>query len=97
MAFVISVSQTFNESLRSLELAKKYNEIIPAIGISPWKAHKREHELEEFKKLITERKTIRILGEIGLDYHFISQHDFYSIQQRILDFFLIKPKSMVLN
>lgn len=87
VAFVISVSQTYNESLRSLELAKKYNEIIPAVGIHPWKAHKREYELEKFEKLITKRKEIRILGEIGLDYHFISQKDFYSIQQRMLGFF----------
>ncbi|MFX0172120.1 MAG: TatD family hydrolase [Candidatus Hodarchaeota archaeon] len=87
ITFVISVSQTYDESLKSLDLARKYSEIIPAVGIHPWKAHKREHELKEFEKLITKTKEIRILGEIGLDYHFVSQKDFYSIQQRILGFF----------
>ncbi|MFX0049836.1 MAG: TatD family hydrolase [Candidatus Hermodarchaeota archaeon] len=92
IAFVVSVSQTYNESLRSLEIAEKYSEIIPAVGIHPWKAHKREHEVEDFEKLITKKKEIQILGEIGLDYHFISQKEFYSTQQRILRFFFKKAE-----
>lgn len=85
---VVSVSQDFRESLRSIELSKKYPDmVIPSIGIHPWKAHKKHNELEQFDQLLSENRKIIILGEIGLDFHFISQKERYSYQKKVLDFF----------
>ena len=85
---IVSVSQNYRESLRTLELEKKYpNMIIPAIGIHPWKAHKKIEELSLIKDLLSQHKQIRILGEIGLDKHFIKQTERYPLQQKVLDFF----------
>jgi TatD DNase family protein len=86
--YVVSVSQDHKESLRSIELSEKYpNMVIPALGIHPWKAHKKYTELKLFDQLLTQNPEIRILGEIGLDFHFISQKETYPSQKKVLDFF----------
>ena len=87
LKYIVSVSQNHMESIRSLELANKFQNIMPAIGIHPWKAHKKHNELETLKELIINHKEIRILGEIGLDKHFIKEKDRYPLQQKVLDFF----------
>ncbi|MHA2227515.1 MAG: TatD family hydrolase [Candidatus Hodarchaeales archaeon] len=84
---IVSMSQNYKDSLCSLELSQKYPEVIPAVGIHPWKAHKSHIELDNFKKLLEENKTIKILGEVGLDYHSISQKDRYPYQKKVVDFF----------
>ncbi|UCG90285.1 MAG: TatD family hydrolase [Candidatus Heimdallarchaeota archaeon] len=89
---VVSVSQNYTESLRSIELSNIYAEIIPAIGIHPWKAHKKHDELQDFNQLLSENKEIKILGEIGLDYHFIKRKERYSFQKKVLDFFFIQAE-----
>ncbi|MFX0086445.1 MAG: TatD family hydrolase [Candidatus Hodarchaeota archaeon] len=85
---VVSVSQNYSESIRTLELEKKYPMfIIPAIGIHPWKAHKKHEDLDLINELLSQRK-IKILGEIGLDKHFITQKERYPFQRKVLDFFI---------
>ncbi|MFX1515465.1 MAG: TatD family hydrolase [Promethearchaeota archaeon] len=88
LMYIVSVSQDYKESLQSIELSKKYPDmVIPAIGIHPWKAHKKYGEIQLFENLLSENREILILGEIGLDFHFISQEERYPYQKRILDFF----------
>jgi TatD DNase family protein len=85
---VVSVSQNYRESIRTLELEKKYPMvIIPAIGIHPWKAHKKYEELDLIKELLSQHQ-VKILGEIGLDKHFIKQKERYPFQYKVLDFFI---------
>lgn len=85
---VVSVSQNYRESIRTLELVEKYPRIIiPAIGIHPWEAHKKHEELDLIKELLSKHK-IKILGEIGLDRHFITQKERYPYQNKVLDFFI---------
>ncbi|MFX0122113.1 MAG: TatD family hydrolase [Candidatus Hodarchaeota archaeon] len=88
LMYVVSVSQDYSESLRSIELSKKYpNLVIPTIGIHPWKAHKKYGELKHFHQLFSTNTDINIVGEIGLDFHFISQKERYLYQRRVLEFF----------
>lgn len=89
----VSVAMTYNESIRSLELAEKYRDvIIPAVGIHPWKAKKvlSEEQKDKFIQLIeeTKNKFPLVLGEIGLDYHFIKDQDRYPYQKQFFAFFL---------
>lgn len=89
---VVSVSQNYRESIRTLELEKKYPTfIIPAIGIHPWKAHKKYEELDLIKELLNQHK-VKILGEIGLDRHFTTQKERYPFQNKVLDFFIKKAE-----
>ncbi|MFX1285813.1 MAG: TatD family hydrolase [Promethearchaeota archaeon] len=94
---VVSVSQNYAESLRSIELSKKYSQIIPAIGIHPWKAYEKQDELRDFDQLLSRYKEIRILGEIGLDYRFIKHKEKYSFQKKVLDFFFTQAEKRELR
>ncbi len=57
-------------SIKSLELAKKYDFIYAACGVHPHEADEApEGWLSEVKKLCGEEKCVAV-GEIGLDYHY---------------------------
>jgi len=64
---VISTGTTIEDSIKSINLSKKYPDILAGIGLHPsdltnnWKA-----DLSELKKLIDE--DISMISEIGLDY-----------------------------
>ena len=86
---VISVSTKYKESLRSIELHSKFNQIIPGIGIHPWSAKKNltDGVKSDFESLVLQIKDI-IIGEIGLDHHFIKNEEYYPIQEQYFNFFL---------
>ena len=89
LELVVSVSTKYKESLRSVELHSRFNQIIPGIGIHPWGA-KRELTNEvknNFETLVIENQNI-VIGEIGLDYHFIDNEEYYPIQEDYFNFFL---------
>jgi len=65
---IISVSEDYSTSKKSIELSKIYRSIIPAVGIHPWTAHKInvKDEIRKIEELI-KKVSIKIIGEIGLD------------------------------
>ncbi|MHA2307986.1 MAG: TatD family hydrolase [Candidatus Heimdallarchaeaceae archaeon] len=86
---VISVATKYKESLRSIELHSRFDQIIPGIGVHPWSAKKKltEEIKENFESLILDNKNV-VLGEIGLDHHFINKEEHYPIQEEYFKFFL---------
>lgn len=68
---IFAVSDDYTSSIRTLELSKKYKNIIPGIGIHPWEIGTSVHEDEIIKivKLIETEKIVMI-GEVGLDSRF---------------------------
>lgn len=86
---VVSVASKYKESLRSVELHNKFERIIPGIGVHPWSAKKNltEEIRSNFESLIQDNRRV-ILGEIGLDHHFIDKEEYYSIQEEYFKFFL---------
>ncbi|NPD89130.1 MAG: TatD family hydrolase [Asgard group archaeon] len=86
---VISVATKYKESLRSIELHSKFNQIVPGIGVHPWSAKRKltEEIKENFELLILDNKNV-VLGEIGLDCHFIDKEEYYPIQEEYFKFFL---------
>jgi len=89
MEFVIGVSTKYSESLKAVELSKKYYEIIPGIGVHPWSAKKPITEVltTKFQALI-EENPILVVGEIGLDHHFIKKEEYYPYQEEYFRYFL---------
>lgn len=86
---IVSMSQDHKEARRSLELAHKFPScIIPTLGIHPWKAHKKLNELEICDEILGQNPNIRVLGEVGLDYHFITQPARYTSQKEVFNHFL---------
>jgi TatD DNase family protein len=89
LEYVIGVSTKLSESQKILEISRSHNEIIPGIGIHPWKAKRPmdEHLKNEFVKIVKENKRI-VIGEIGLDHHFVKIEERYKFQEEYFRFFL---------
>lgn len=66
---IINCADNIETSKEVLELAEKYKNIYPAIGIHPENAKEDINKLDILELLIKKNKAIAI-GEIGLDYYY---------------------------
>lgn len=70
----INVGCSIETSIKSIELAKKYEFIYAIIGIHPSEIPQTEDmlwkDIEKIKDLAVKNKKIVAIGEIGLDYHY---------------------------
>ena len=53
---------------RNLEITERCDGVLPAFGIHPWNAQKVVQTLDFLNNSVTKST---IIGEIGLDYHFV--------------------------
>ena len=83
--FTINVAVDVPSYQKNLEIAAMSHLILPTFGIHPWKASEYAGRLDELKDLI---KTSPMLGEIGLDYHWVEDAVQYPAQRQVLEFFL---------
>lgn len=61
-------------SQEAVELSKKYNNIYANVGMHPENVDEFEHDtLQKIEQLARDEKCVAI-GEIGLDYHFVSDN-----------------------
>jgi hydrolase, TatD family len=68
---IVGVSDDYPSSRRTLELAERFNNIVPCVGIHPWNVDKVGiDELKQLERLVSEAKCI---GEVGLDRRFVPQ------------------------
>jgi TatD DNase family protein len=72
---LVSNSMNLETSIKSLELAERYNGMVyAALGIHPWNVNTlSDEELQQTSELIMEQKQNKALiaiGEIGLDYKY---------------------------
>ena len=70
---LISAAYSLNSTLKSIQLANKYDFIYATCGISPNDIPENKQELnfqlEELEKLLKTSKKVVAIGEIGLDYY----------------------------
>lgn len=83
--FTVATSMDNPSYQKNLYIGKTNPLIMPTFGIHPWNAHEFNGELEDLKPFIDQSP---MLGEIGLDHHFIKDPTTYGKQRRILEFFL---------
>ena len=76
------------------EIAKKSKYVIPAFGIHPWNAHKYLTKTALIQKLINKSD---IVGEIGLDHHYVRDKSRYLAQRKIFSLFLAESKDKILS
>jgi TatD DNase family protein len=81
----MSVAVDPDSYARARMLAERSPWIVPAFGIHPWEAHKHPGDLEAVRPLIDSSPMI---GEIGLDFHWVEDRATYPIQRAVLAFFL---------
>jgi len=92
----ISVAMDPAAYARARALAERSPWIIPTFGVHPWEAPKHAGGLEALWPLIDGSPMI---GEIGLDFHWVEDRDAYPAQRAVLDFFLdaARAQSKVVN
>jgi len=69
---VVAVSDDLPSSRRTLDISKRFDWIIPALGLHPWEVSPESiADAEEIAKLIESNiDRVRIVGEVGLDAKF---------------------------
>lgn len=70
---LLSVSDDIESSRKTLNMPEVYSNVIPCIGIHPWKVEKASKEaLNELENMI-DKMTFPCIGEVGLDKKFVPE------------------------
>lgn len=84
---ILTISNSMDPSSyeRNLEIAAGSGLVLPIFGVHPWNAPEWAGRLDELNALAEKSP---MLGEIGLDHHFVREAEAYPAQQQVLEFFL---------
>ncbi|MBU1096960.1 MAG: TatD family hydrolase [Bacteroidetes bacterium] len=95
---ILTVSVSMDDFLfeKNLRIAKTNDLIIPSFGIHPWSATRYSYKLGELVDAIDKSAMI---GEIGLDFHFIEDTEQYPHQKKVFEFLLetAKHQNKIIN
>jgi TatD DNase family protein len=80
-----SVSMDLPSWERNLAIAERSRFVIPAVGIHPWNAPEHAGRLGELDRAVSGAP---VIGEIGLDHHFVEDASAYAAQREVFRFFL---------
>jgi len=83
--FTVSNSMDLNSYRRNQKIAQMSELVLPIFGVHPWHAPEYVDRLSELDRTIEQSP---MLGEIGLDHHFVKDSSQYEAQLRVLDYFL---------
>lgn len=83
--FSISVALDPDGYAATKRLAADCPFVLPAFGVHPWMAPEHADQLDRLTALVAEAPMI---GEIGLDHHFVKDPAAYPAQMRVFEFFL---------
>jgi len=86
---IVNAGVDLESNLKSLELEKKYKNVIAAVGFHPEFIKDKENEIEKCLELTNNAK---IISEIGLDYYWIKDSELRKNQIKILSLFLEKAE-----
>ncbi len=70
---------------RAQELAARSRWVVPTFGVHPWRAPDYAGQLEALQPLIDQSP---MLGELGLDYHWVEDRSAFPAQRAVLEHFL---------
>jgi TatD DNase family protein len=84
---ILTVSNSMNipSYERNLGIAGRCRLVLPIFGVHPWNASGYERDLDSLKPHINRSP---MLGEIGLDYHFVKHRHRYPAQRKVFEHFL---------
>lgn len=68
--YILNVGSSLNSSIRSINLANKYEGIFASVGIHPHNAKDIDEDTIEILKSLTNNKKVVAIGEIGLDFYY---------------------------
>ncbi len=73
LEFCVNIGYDLASSKKSLELAKKYDFIYAVIGVHPIDIAEYNEEIEKELELLAKDSKVGAIGEIGLDYHWMTE------------------------
>jgi len=91
VAYLLSNGMDYGSSLRTVELSKRYNRVIAAVGVHPWIATNSNTmpDLPTFERLVEDnKKHVKAIGEIGLDGKYTQDDAAKQRQRETFLFFL---------
>lgn len=80
--YIIGVSMDISSFYKTTEIAKQYDNVIPAVGIHPWNASKCKQDVNKVRELLSYKG---VMGEIGLDHHFIKNEEEWEPQFTVFE------------
>jgi TatD DNase family protein len=81
----LSVSMDPAAYLKNNKVAALSTRVVPSFGIHPWNAPDVHHNMQALDKLIAESPMV---GEIGLDYHFVTEPEKHELQRDVFKYFV---------
>lgn len=87
---LLSNAVDYETSLETIGLARRYPEVLAAIGVHPSTAtYSSDYKLDEFERLIDANEGyVKAIGEIGLDGKYTRDEKLIEDQERVFRFFL---------
>jgi len=81
----ISNSMDLPSYRRNVEISGQSNLVVPCFGVHPWNAPAYADRLNEISGAVLESP---LIGEIGLDHHFVRDAALFPAQRKVFEFFL---------
>ena len=81
----ISNSMDLPSYKRNLEISEMCDLVVPTFGVHPWNAPENAGRLDDLREAIEQSP---MLGEIGLDHHFVQDTSAYPAQGTVFEFLL---------
>lgn len=70
IGYILNAGVDFESSVRSIELANRYDMVYAAIGVHPHEAEDMDDITLSLLKGLAKKPKVVAIGEIGLDYHY---------------------------
>jgi len=70
---VINVGAQFATSEFTVDLAQKYDFLYATVGLHPIHVYDEEFNIDEYQKLIDDKKRVVAVGECGFDYFYLKE------------------------
>lgn len=70
VSYIMNPGADFESSVKSVELASKYDMIYAAVGVHPHDAKTMDDMILQLLKGLTKKPKVMAVGEIGLDFHY---------------------------
>jgi TatD DNase family protein len=83
--FTIGVAMDLPSYQRTREIARRCDLVLPTFGVHPWNAAKVAAHLDDLAAPIADSP---MLGEIGLDFHWVEDPVTYPAQREVFEVFL---------
>lgn len=87
---VISCAMDEESYNKNLSFSKVCSYIIPTFGIHPWKVTNKAPDLDIYDDYIKDSK---IIGEVGLDFHWVEDKSTYDPQIEVFKYFVQRAKT----